>query len=202
MSTFSTKNYEAKEQSFDTYIKPGIVVAKITEIVYGESKKKKTPYLEIHFDEYDPETKKPTGRKGTTLWYLSSNAWEPEKGTGTKWRLVYMADKLAVRQQLDESTDTATSAQDLVEKVNKVFAGKMGRFVFTGEEIAPSDPSKSVWVKAELRPWKFVEDVKTNPTQLTFDPNKDIKKLPVQPNDNMAAAAENPLEETTEEDLW
>jgi hypothetical protein len=208
MSNFSTKGYEAKDFGDSKYISPGIVVARIKEITYGESSKKKTPYLEIHFEEMDEKTKKPTGKEGTTVWYLSEKAWEPDKGTGTKWRVAYLADKLGMRSALDKVTETASSAEEFVQGINKVFKGKVGRFVFSGEEIAPSDPSKSSWIKASLRNYKFVEPVNQNPSTLTFDETKDIKRFPVQPNDNPnltnAGLEEDPFETSaeTEDDLW
>lgn len=176
MTQFSTKGYEAKESSGSKFMSPGIVEAKIKEIVYGESSQKQTPFMKIILENDEEQTCE-------TIWYLSSQAWEPEKGNGTKWRVTLMADKLGLRDRLDKVTESIASEQDFVNGLNSIFKGVKARWVLVGEEIAPSDPSKNVWIKAELHPWKFVETLDTNPSTLKFDPKKDIKRLPAMPND-------------------
>ena len=175
--SFTTAGHTVEENSMvSNYLSPGIHEAKIQKIEYFEAASG-TPGMKITH-EGRPSEEGGVGQVAETTWWLSDKAW-----TYTKDRLVIMADKLGVRDGLDNIT--AKNAEEYVKTLSPIFTGKAARWKFAGEEIlgkvGEDGTKKSNWTKAGLSGYGFVEALDTNPSKLKFDENNkyDMKRLPV-----------------------
>jgi len=176
--SFTTAGHTVEEKSMvSNYLSPGIHEAKIQKIEYFEAASG-TPGMKITHEGRPSEDLGGVGQIAETTWWLSDKAW-----TFTKDRLVIMADKLGVRDGLDNIT--AKNAEEYIKTLAPIFSGKVARWKFAGEEILGKNDDegnkKPNWTKAGLAGYGFVEALDTNPSKLKFDPtNKyDMKKLPV-----------------------
>ena len=168
---FETKGHQTQE-FVEKFISFGIVEAKISKIEYVKSQIG-TEGMKITHSTKPESALGGEGKTAETTFWMSANAWSM-----TKDRIVIMADKLNVRNQLDSIS--SESAEDYVNKVAKVFVGKTARWKFAGKEI-PGKEGKQSWFKAELAPFGFVEslDISKEQSKLKFNPDKDLKKLPI-----------------------
>ena len=178
---FNTKGHEAKEKGnyVSAYIKPGITVAKITEIVYHQSRGGTEGFKIMHTGKPMEELDGKGQIAETTLW-ASPKAWE-----FTKDKFCIMADKLGVRDALDAIQ--ASNAEEYAAGLNSVF-GPTGpaRWKFIGEEIEgkideASGNKKNNWFKASMGMFGFVEplSVSEEASELKFDETDkwDMKRL-------------------------
>jgi hypothetical protein len=178
---FNTKGHEAKEKGdyVSGYIKPGISVAKITEIVYHQSRGGTEGFKIIHTGK-PMEALDGKGQIAETTLWASPKAWE-----FTKDKFCIMADKLGVREALDAIQ--ANNAEEYAAGLNSVFASTgAARWKFIGEEIEgkfdeASGNKKNNWFKASMGMFGFVEllTVSEEESELKFDENDkwDMKRL-------------------------
>lgn len=198
---FNTKGHEIEESTYvSKYIKPGIHTAKISGITFYESAGG-TPALEITHETKPVEGLDGAGQIAVTRWWISESAWPY-----TKDRLVIMADKLGVREALDNIS--SEDANQYAEALNGVFAGKAARWKFAGEEIkggeAEDGTAKSNWWKAQLAGYGFVEplSVSEEESKLTFNENDkyDMKHLPL--TDAPATVSNGGSSDEDEDEPW
>lgn len=195
MSDFNGAGVEVKEEARRPRksITPGIVVAKLTGMEYGEaSNENKTPYIKMtHMtapvDGLVDENGDPMGQKATTMLWLSPKAWDNEGNPNdaqwcTKARLAIMAKKLGVEAEFNGIK--ATSAEDFTTQAAKLFVGKKARWVFGGEEreFTPEGETEAkLFVQPMLNTFGFVESLEDVPedseSNLYFNKDKHIKKL-------------------------
>jgi len=170
---FSTNGHKAEEKEFvNKYLSPGIAEAKIKKIEYIKANSGTEGIIITH--EGKPETDlNGEGKITETTFWMSEAAWP-----ATKNKLAIMAEKWGVTDQLN-AIDTPT-AEEYAIAVNKLFAGKVARWMFIGEEIKGKE-GKQNWFKAKLASFGFMETLDTNPSKLKFDPNNKwhMIKLPV-----------------------
>lgn len=176
--SFTTAGHTVEENNMvSNYLSPGIHEAKIQKVEYFEAASG-TPGMKITHEGRPSDDLGGVGQIAETTWWLSDKAW-----TYTKDRLVIMADKLGVRNDLD--TITAKNAEEYVKALSPIFNGKAARWKFAGEEIPGKEDEdgnkKSNWTKAGLAGYGFVETLDTNPSKLKFDASNkyDMKRLPV-----------------------
>ena len=162
------------------FLSPGIHEAKIQKIEYFEAATG-TPGMKITH-EGKPSVEGGVGQTAETKWWLSPKAWDnngdenPPNWT-TKAKVVIMADKLGLREDVD-SIDI-TNAEEYVRALSPIFQNKAARWKFAGEEILGKE-GKQNWTKAGLAGYGFIETLTTNPSKLKFDENNkfDMKRLP------------------------
>ena len=169
--SFTTAGHTVEENSMvSNFLSPGIHEAKIQKIEYFEAASG-TPGMKITHEGRSSE-EGGVGQTAETTWWLSDKAW-----TYTKDRLVIMADKLGVRDGIDNIT--AQNAEEYVKELSPIFTGKAARWKFAGEEILGKE-GKQNWTKAGLASFGFIETLNTSPSKLKFDENNkfDMKRLP------------------------
>jgi len=176
---FNTQGTNTQEGGISKFIKPGVYVCRIKGFEYIESKNG-TPGVEITFESSPVEgltddNGNSIGQIAIETMWLSDKAWSFTMGNnregGTKVRLAIIADKLGVREELDNIK--AGTPKEYVEATKPLFKGKTARWAFGGEEIAASSADKINWVKSFLLPFKFVESIEEVPnsenTTLVYD---------------------------------
>lgn len=177
---FNTQGTDTTERSgISKFIAPGVHVCLIKNVEFFNSGSG-TPGMKLHLTTapvpgLTDDAGNNIGQTCEHTYWLSPKAWSytNAKGAegGTKVQLARIADKLAVREQLDAIS--AETPEEYTKAVNALFKGKKARFAFGGQEIIPQDSSKSVWVKAELLSFKFVESLTDVPndedTKLVYD---------------------------------
>lgn len=177
---FNTQGTDTTERSgISKFIAPGVHVCLIKNVEFFNSGSG-TPGMKLHLTTapvpgLTDDAGNNIGQTCEHTYWLSPEAWSyiNAKGaeSGTKVQLARIADKLAVREQLDSIS--AETPEEYTKAVNALFKGKKARFAFGGKEIIPQDSSKSVWVKSELLLFKFVESLTDVPndedTKLVYD---------------------------------
>jgi hypothetical protein len=162
MSENKILNFQGVEE-LKSYVTPGIHEATIVSIVTDTQNEKDFIGLNLKakngsFDH-------------TERFYTSS-----EKGMNvTVQRIRHMIKNLF-------NEEVANKVYS-IEELNKLLAGVTGRWKFTGEEYqSTKDPGKT-GIKVQLAYSNFVEpiSVKSYETKLSFDPSRDIKRLPDHP---------------------
>ena len=177
---FNTQGTDTTERSgISKFISPGVHVCAIKNVEFFTSGSG-TPGMKLHLVTgpvagLTDEAGNAIGQTCEHAYWLSPKAWSYTTSKnaegGTKRQLAIIADKLNVREQLDAIS--AETPEEYTKAVNLLFKGKKARFAFGGQEIIPSDSSKSVWVKAELLTFKFIESLTDVPndadTKLVYD---------------------------------
>ena len=191
---FNTKGHEVEEKEFvSQYLNPGIHTAKIQKIEFTESNGG-TEGLIITLEGKPDAALENKGKTADTKWWMSPNAWPY-----TKDRLVIMADKLGVRDGLDDIS--TNSSAEYAEALNAIFAGKVARWKLAGEEIEGKE-GKNNWFKAGIAGYGFIEPttISDEASKLKFDEgNKyDMKRL--KPSDTSSPFKEE--EGKTDDDTW
>lgn len=157
MSKYSTKGKEVKEGGVSKWITPeSAVIAKVCDVEGFEtgkgSKGVKVTFMTKPVEGL-VEHKFGTGQIAEATWWLTEKA-EPY----TIEKLILMADKLDVRDNLDRAMDSVKNSDDLVEAIKSVFLGIAGAFLFGGEEVllTGDDGKENIWVKPKLEFYGFV----------------------------------------------
>lgn len=175
---FNTKGHEAKEGGASPFLAPGIHIARIQKVEYFETAGGTAGIKFTHEGKPVKELEN-KGQTAETTYWVTDKAWPFSKD-----RFCIMADKLGIREKLDEVE--ASTIQDYAMGLNSVFVGATARWKFAGQEIAGKfDEEKGVqkknWFKAKLSAFGFVEDhtIPEEDSELTFDPSNryDMERL-------------------------
>tara|TARA_R110000803_G_scaffold71102_4_gene134183 strand:+ start:21584 stop:22192 length:609 start_codon:yes stop_codon:yes gene_type:complete len=199
---FNTKGHEVSEKGeyVSAYLKPGIHTAKITNIAYGESRGG-TPKLVITHETKPVEGLEGKGQIATTEWWMSEKAWPY-----TKDRLVVMADKLEVRETLDNIT--ASDASNYCMALNGAFTNKAARWKFSGEEIKGGldneGNKKNDWWKASLAGFGFCESLSISEenSELKFDESNKYDMTPLKAEDKEEVSSSENNGESDDSEPW
>jgi len=200
---FNTKGHTVEEKEFvSAYLKAGISIAKITQVEFTESKKG-TPGAKFYHETKPVEGLEGKGQVADTTWWMSEGAWPY-----TKDRLTIMADKLEVREALDNIS--ANDSKSYVEGLAKVFVGKAARWKFSGEEVEgkineETKEKKPNWFKAQLASYGFVEPLTVSDadSKLKFDPSNKYDMVRLKPTDVEPATSQNGTATAQEaDDTW
>jgi len=214
MTDFNGDGFKVKEEVRrpKKSITPGIQVAKITDVVYGETSAKKTPYIRFtHMtapvEGLVDENEDPMGQKANTTMWMSEGAWNIEGANWcTKARLTIMADKLGLSSEF--AAIKGSSAEDFVNQVAKLFKGKKARWVFGGEEdtFTPEGGKELTIVRPQLNSFGFVESLTAVPndedTKLYFNEDKHIKRLEVADDTSSDDTSADASADTDDGDGW
>jgi hypothetical protein len=164
---FNTKGHSVEEKDFvSKFLEPGIHIAKIKEIEFVSSQGG-TPGIKIVLEGKPEDALNGAGKTCESTYWLSEKAWPY-----TKDKVVSMADKLGLRERLDNLD--ANDAQDYAQGLNGIFAGTAGRWKLKGKEIAGKE-GKNNWWKAEIAAFKFLEPVSVTDEASTLVFDKDNK---------------------------
>ena len=158
MSNFTTKGIS---ENGSKYISPGIRNVKITSV---ESKDDPgtSPAMFLNFEEIG------TGKTLNVRFIFS------EKGAQYSLRkLKHLQKAFVTEETIDAISD---DVKGLAIEYGKILNGKEVRIKFNGEEVLGRE-GKSDWIKATVAFPPFCELLSVNPTRLTFDPNRDVKRL-------------------------
>jgi hypothetical protein len=79
------------------------------------------------------------------------------------------------QEKFKEKTSNVTTQEQLVEVLSALSVGKPFRIKLIGEETIYKN---STFVRAKFANGRFAETIGTNPTNLKFNPERDIKRLP------------------------
>lgn len=74
----------------------------------------------------------------------------------------------------------ASSIEEYGSKLNKFFAGKKVRMLFTGKEYLRQDGN--IGVRCDIGVGNFVESIDTNPSKLNYDESRHMTKLEIEEN--------------------
>tara|TARA_R110001606_G_scaffold8292_3_gene36321 strand:+ start:13514 stop:14140 length:627 start_codon:yes stop_codon:yes gene_type:complete len=191
MSNYSTRGKEVTESTIvSKWIKPATTqVARIVNMEYvvagtGSKGMKITfmtdPVKDLQEHEFG------NGQIAQERLWLSEKA-RPY----TTNKVILFADKLGVREELDNAMETVTSDEEYVTAANKVLRNVKGSFIFGGEEVALEDKETgktNVWVKPTLYPYGSigsVDDFGSLEERCSILAGKDklIKKLDIAPTE-------------------
>lgn len=194
---FGFENAEVSTGNYKETIKPGIHLVKTTAITNGISTQKQTPYLEVTVETKD-------GSELKNQYYLSTivnpgkkkSAWDISKNAILS--LVVATHGLdAQGLPIDQITATAKSkmpnaktAEELAQKLSILLMGKEFRLKVVGEEKISGKGKK--YVASSFGNGVFCESktVSESDSKLFFNPEKNIKKLAIEP------ASENTTDST------
>lgn len=189
MSEFSGAGYEVTEQvkKPGKSMKPGVHVAVISEVNFGKSSQKQTPYIEIvlmgqPIEGLTNEAGQTIGQVCKTTMWMSPGAWNiPGAMWCTKAKLTVMADKLGLADEF--AAIQGASEEDFVTKVSAIFKGKKARFLIGGEENQfENDKGETItFVRPHMNTFGFIEslDVPETDSKLVFNEDKMVKRLEV-----------------------
>ena len=179
---FTTAGHVVEEKEYvSKFMKPGIHTAKIKNVEFYQSQGG-TPGIKITLEGKPMKELEDVGQTSETTYWLSPKAWE-----FTKSKLVTLADKLGVREQLDAIS--VDDGQEYASALASVFTGLMGRFKLKGTEIegkvGDDGVKKNNWFKAEIAAFGFVEDpsVAIADSKLKFDENNKYDMVRLAPAD-------------------
>lgn len=185
---FGFENAEVSTGNYKETIKPGIHLVKTTAITNGISTQKQTPYLEVTVETKD-------GSELKNQYYLSTvvnpgkqkSAWDISKNA--------ILSLVAAANSLDEASakakmPNAKTAEELAQKLSILLMGKEFRLKVVGEEKISGKGKK--YVASSFGNGVFCESktVSESDSKLFFNPEKNIKKLAIEP------ASENTTDST------
>ena len=168
---FSTKNVEDSREFVSSYIKPGVGEYKIvaTEVITSQGG---TPGVKLSFESRPLAELQNQPQKGDFTIYFS------EKSMSIALGAIQELGKANgfTKEELDNvsGVDLNQYMANIKPYITKDFI----RVKFNGEEILNNNSGK-VWQKAVLPAFRFAEATTSAPSKLVFNPEKDIKKLPV-----------------------
>ncbi len=175
MSNFTTKGVNEAGGKFISY---GIKDVKVTGIEAKEAAEGSTPSLFINFQELN-------GEKTVSARFSFSDKAAPYSLRKIKHLSTKVVDEALV-DAIDEKTVTGYATA-----LSKLIVGKSMRVKFSAEEIDGTRNGKRNWFKSVVNFPPFAEALSVSPTQLVFDPTRDIKRLaPVTANPTGTTAAE------------
>lgn len=170
---YNFDNVVAAEEFISKYILPGITEVTITGIGCGKSSSKGTEFIKV-------EVKERVGEKTCENSYYfkgdSDKVTEISKGA-----LLSIGSAAIGEENCKNAARTATSLEDLANKLNMALVGKSLRMRFGGEEVLPQDTNKKIWVKTVFSTGLFCESISVSKeaSKLKYDESKAIKRLPV-----------------------
>ena len=176
---FGFENAEVSKGNYKETIKPGIHVVKTTTITNGISSQKQTPYLEITVeDAHGAELKQQYYLSTTVNPGKQKSAWDISKNA--------ILSLVAAALSLDETSakakmPNAKSAEELAQKLSVLMMGKEFRLKVVGEEKISQKGTK--YVASSFGNGVFCESkqVLEAESKLFFNPEKNIKKLAIEP---------------------
>ncbi len=182
---FDFQNAEVSKGNYKETIKPGISVVKVTSITNGLSTQKQAPYLEfVVEDNHGAELKQQYYLSTTVNPGKQKSAWDISKNA--------ILSLVAASNSLDEASakakmPNAKSAEELAQKLAILMTGKEFRLKIVGEEKISQKGTK--YVASSFGNGVFCESksVSEADSKLFFNPEKNIKKLAIEPADTTEA---------------
>jgi len=187
MSGFSTKGRVVEEKEFvSQYLKPGIHVAKITQVESVKSTSKGTPGVKFYFEGKPQKELDGKGQTADHTYWMT-----PKTEEAILDRFIIISDKLGLRDKLDMGTKDLPDGdhEALAKALSGIFSGSAARWKFKGVEIegkmSDTGEKKNNWFKSELAFYKFVEElaVPSEDSTLKFDENNVRDMVRLQPTD-------------------
>lgn len=179
---FTTAGHVVEEKEYvSKFMKPGIHIAKIKNVEFYQSQGG-TPGIKLALEGPPMKELENAGQTCETTYWLSPKAWE-----FTKSKLVTLADKLGVREQLDAIS--VNDGQEYANALASVFTGLAGRFKLKGTEIegkvGDDGTKKNNWFKAEIAAFGFVEpaSLPASESKLKFDESSKYDMVRLAPAD-------------------
>lgn len=173
----STKNVEESKSYVSAYIKPGITICRVAHMEHA-TPEIGSAHIKLFLETRPMEELNNEPQKGEFSMYTTEKA--------TKYTLSQIAD-IAKACGIPKGEIDQIQAEDwssYVAQIKPMIQGKFLRWKFRGEEVLSKTTGKK-WLKASLPTWSFVEP-DTDTVGLTFDPEKDITKLPDHDVEDMA----------------
>lgn len=176
---FGFENAEVSKGNYKETIKPGIHLVKTVSITNGISTQKQTPYLEFTVENaHGAELKQQYYLSTTVNPGKQRSAWDISKNA--------ILSLVAAANSLDEASakakmPNAKTAEELAQKLSILMTGKEFRLKVVGEEKISQKGTK--YVASSFGNGVFCESksVSAEETKLFFSPEKNIKKLDIEP---------------------
>lgn len=176
---FDFQSAEVSKSNFKETIKPGIHIVKTVSVTNGVSSQKQAPYLEFTVEDA-------TGAELKQQYYLSTtvnpgkqkSAWDISKNAILSLvASVYTLDETTAKSKMPN----AKSAEELASKLAVLLVGKEFRLKVIGEEKISQKGTK--YVASSFSNGVFCESktVAETSSKLFFSPEKNIKKLAIEP---------------------
>lgn len=183
---FGFDNAEVAKGNFKETIKPGIHIVKVVAITNGISSQKQSPYLEVTVETAD-------GAELKNQYYLTTTVGEGKQKSAWDISKNAILSLVAAANSLDEATakskmPNAKTAEELAQKLSILMMGKEFRLKVVGEEKISQKGKK--YVASSFGSGVFCESKQVAESKLFFNPEKNIKKLPIEP------ASENTTDST------
>ncbi len=163
MTNFTTKGVNETGSKFISY---GVRDVKIIAIESKEVVDNSTPSIFISFQELGTE-------KTVSVRFPFSD----KAAQYSLRKIKHLATKIVTEAEVDAITESTVTGY--ANALSKLILNKSVRIKFSGEEIDGVKNGKNNWYKSVINFPPFAEIIETNPTQLSFDAVKDLKKLPV-----------------------
>jgi hypothetical protein len=210
MSNYSTRGKEVKENTTVTkWITPGST--QIAKIVSTEFVTAGTGTKGMKFTYMTNPVRDVVEHEFGTGQIAEDRLWLSEKAAPySKDKVIMLADKLGVRNELDDALDAVSNDEGYVTAVGKVLRNVVGSFIFGGEEVAITDDETgkvNIWVKPTLYPFGAIggeDDFGTLEERCCKLSNNDklIKRLDVAPNSDIVSSNKSYQAESDEDDLF
>lgn len=155
------------------YMEPGVEVVKLTLVTSGESTQKKSPYVELTFENENKQT--------VSKQYYLNEGKAFEISAQTFFKFIAAAYKLDLNNETEKATvkgklGNITSKEELATKLSTILVGKPIAMVIKGEWVNPTDAAKKPYIKSV--PSNIVTTVDKVST-LKYDATKHISGEPV-----------------------
>lgn len=181
---FGFENAEVSKGNYKETIKPGINLVKVVKIENGLSSKAQAP--QITFTVNDNH-----GAELAQIYSLNTVVNPGKKMSGWDVTKNAILSMVAAALSLDEVSakakmPNAKSAEELAQKLSVLLAGKEFKLKVVGEERISQKGTK--YVASSFGNGVFCESksVSAEETKLFFSPEKNIKKLDIEPATNDA----------------
>lgn len=183
---FGFENAEVSKGNYKETIKPGINLVKVVKIENGLSSKTQAPQITFTVnDNHGAELAKSYSLNTTVNPGKKMSGWDVTKNAILSMVAAALSlDEVSVKAKMPN----AKSAEELAQKLSVLLAGKEFKLKVVGEERISQKGTK--YVASSFGDGVFCESktVSLDDTRLFFSPEKNIKKLDIEP----AASIEDP----------
>jgi len=183
---FGFENAEVSKGNYKETIKPGINLVKVVKIENGLSSKAQAPQITFTVnDNHGAELAQTYSLNTVVNPGKKMSGWDVTKNAILSMVVAALSlDEISAKAKMPN----AKSAEELAQKLSVLLAGKEFKLKVVGEERISQKGTK--YVASSFGNGVFCESktVSSDDTKLFFSPEKNIKKLDIEP----AASTEDP----------